>query len=533
MRTTILAPRSGASTRRRGWRAFVVLLSAVVWVAATPLDLFAQAGIVLPSLERTETRPLAQREALDLLVVGNWEVRRAAWAVREAHLRMEGAGGVLDTVIGAELNATRAQVPTESGLASGISVNEGWTIGANASRRFSPGTQVRLDLQTQSVRSVFPFSAQGLQDTIVRGPNYESRLALSVNQPILRGFGSRVTLLPVLVAQREADAAEQDRIRAAGVELGTLIVAFTEAQFAIEALDARQRSLERTERQLAIARAELDAGRIAPIELDLVHQRIAGAQEGVLLAWSVLQQRSQELGRVLGLEAGHALLVPQRGPEDVQPPDSPQAMETLCALAAANSPEIALLRAQQSRAEAALTQTADALRPSLDAAAGLTISGLDENLASSFGQLFSFEATTLFGGLVFTMPLGNAQARAQHELGLVAVDRATFEIRALEQELCRQVETATTQIALLTQRSGIAAYRNEIASRALEAEEMRFGQGQSTVQQGITALENLEAVEAEAVRVRTDLALARWTLSRLTGELARAWLARVTVWPTP
>lgn len=530
MRTAVAGVNDDAhSTRSRvGW-ALVAWFVALVWPSVGR----AQVDIDLRSLVDRPGQEISRTAALRQLADGNLAVQRARWVIRDVESRMAGAWGAFDTILGAEARATRSEVPVDQGLSSGVSVNEGWTLSANAARRFDFGLQVTAEIATELQRSEFPFNAGAFQDRIVRGPNFITRIGVTAQQSVLRGFGREVNLLPVVLVRRELDVAELDLLREAGLQLATLVAAWEELVLAHATTSMRWAALERAERQLRIGEAQMEAGRIAPIELDLLRQRVAASQEAVLVAWSVVDQRSAEVAEVLGLNPIHVRRILPVDDVVLQPPSHRRDPGLLCELTESSSVELAVLRAQRDRARAALVETSDALRPSLDVTAGVTQGGLNRGFIDAWSQVFGLDATTIFGGLVFSMPLGNRAATSRHEQAAVAVDRAEFEVRALSDSLCRQIHQAVDQATLAEQRVAIANYRGEIAGRAQEAEEQRFAQGLSTVQLGLDALDNLEAVEAEVLRNETDFRLAQWQLARLTGELTNRLLALAGLDPVP
>jgi outer membrane protein TolC len=328
------------------------------------------------------------------------------------------------------------------------------------------------------------------------------------------------------VAELRLASAELQLVSTASARLLEVVRALTELAYAAEELAIRERSLERTLVQLDIADAELAAGRIAEIELDLLRQRAAANQEAVLVSWANAETRTREVQRLLGestqlSEAWRVL-----------PPDPTldwSSSEALCELAAERSPEVASLEANVDVARADLVRTRDGLRPQLDVTASLSQNGLADNLGDSYLQVVRFDATTVVGGVVFTMPLGNHVARDAQAQAEVALEQATFEVDQARLSLCQQVQELAAQQTLLGDRLSLAQFRVDIAQRGLDAEQARFAQGLSTVQTGLQALEDLETAETERLRIDVDARLAAWQAWHLTGQLAETFLAPLAI----
>ena len=479
--------------------------------------------VVLALAPRTanaqEVVPISREAVLAELATQNVDVARAMMAVERARIDRRATFGVLDPVLTAQLDFSHARTPTESGLSAGISTDDRTSVTAGVVRTFAPGTRLGFNLTQAVNRSEFPLrTGLGLGDQrIVTGPDVQTTINLELTQPILRGFGRSVVLGATLSADRTIDVRERELIQLASGRQLEAITGYAELRYAGEEVTLRVRSLERTESQLAIAEAELEAGQIAPIEVDLVREQIALRTEARLLAEAEAERRARELERVIGTSPRHL-----RGlvaADMLFVPPAVQFRPDLCDEAEEASADVAVLRAQVELARTRLRFTADDRRANLDATAGMTQSGLDSAWAGSIGQALSFEAPTIYGALVFSTPLRNRAARATHDGSLADVDAAEAEVDVLADGLCFSIHDAVESLVLLAERDGVAEYRVTIAGRAVEAEQARFQQGLSTVQAGLDALENLEAAEISLLRVRTDAEIAWWQLEHLRGRL--------------
>ncbi len=473
------------------------------------------------SAQAQAVEPIARAEALAALVTSNPDVARAMVAVQRANTDRAATYGLLDPVLTAQLNLSHARTPTESGLSAGIATDDRYSISAGIARTFSPGTSLSFTLTQAVNRSEFPLrTGLGFGDqTIITGPDVSTTMNLEVSQPLLRGFGREVVLIGESIASRTIDVREREVLQIASARQLELTAAYAELRYAAEEVTLRERSLARTEEQLRIAAAELAAGQIAAIEVDLVEEQVAMRSEALLLASSELERRSRELQRIIGvsprqlrgLVASDALFVPP----------AVEFRPQLCDEAESASADLAVLESQVTLARGRLITTSDNRRPNLQATAGLTHPGLDSAWAGSLAQVLTFDAPTIYGGVVLSTPLRNRAARAEHDGALADVDAAENEVSVVADGLCFSIHDAVTALNLLSERNVVAAYRVEIAGRALAAEEARFQQGLSTVQAGLDALENLEAAEIGLLRVRTDAEITWWQLEHLRGRLVQ------------
>ena len=466
-----------------------------------------------------EVVPITREAVLEELAERNTDVARAMMAVERARIDRRATFGVLDPVLTAQLDLSHARTPTESGLSAGISTDDRTSLSAGVARTFAPGTRLGFNLSQAVNRSEFPLrTGLGLGDqTIVSGPDVATTINLELTQPILRGFGREIVLGATATADRTIDVRERELVQAASGRQLEAITGYAELRYAGEEVTLRARSLERTEAQLAIAEAELAAGEIAPIEVDLVREQIALRTEALLLAEAEADRRARELERVIGTNPRELRDLTAADPLFEPPPV--EFHPELCDEAASASADVAVLRAQVELARTRVHSSGDNRRASLDATAGLTQSGLDSAWAGSVGQALSFEAPTIYGAIVFSTPLRNRAARSNYDAALADVDAAEVEVDILADGLCYSIHDAVDSLVVLAERDEVAEYRVSIASRALAAEEARFQQGLSTVQAGLDALENLESAEISLLRVRTDAEVGWWQLEHLRGRL--------------
>ncbi len=486
-------------------------------------------------------------DVLQALLEGSPELQRARFAWREAELSVRGSRGVFDPVVGSELDLNRTAIPTQSGLSSGLSVSERYSLAGSYTQQFAPGTTLSLGLSTAITRSRFPFrsslgsnalidllasgvsfdealgelerlNAEQTTQTIVDGPNFENALSLTLTQPLLRGFGRQVTTAPRSLAEAQLDLRERELLQQASARALEALTAYSELRYAYEEHALRERSLARTERQLEISEAELAAGQIAPIDLDLVLQQMATNRETLLVAEGEIARRSRDLGRLIGWPADHVDRIRPSAPLERTRAQAFDARD--CQLVAALAPEVRVAEQQVEIARRNVPAAEDGTRAQLDARANIATTGLDANYGEAWADVFGFRGTAIGAGLVFSTPLGNRAALSEYERAELAVEQARFEVETVGRQLCYQLRELVESVALLEAREQLAAERIEIAVRAVDAEQERFAQGLSTVQLGLDALERLEEAEIAHLRVHTDAEIARWQMEQLRGELA-------------
>ncbi len=512
----------------RGAPAWGPLRRAAARVAAAALALGAAfAYVPAASAQDLTLPPFPDAEELDVdaalqrLLAANPDVARARLQVERARLALDLALAPFDGVVGADLGGSRARQPTDEGFSSGTSVAERIELGLDASRTFTPGTRLSWAFDLSRTRSEFPVSSDFFDDTIVRGPNWGASSTLSATQPLLRGRGRAVGLLPHVIAQAELDASDARALAAASVALGGLLNEIAELTFAWQELDVRRRAVERAMAHVEATRALAEAGRVALADVDLARARVAATLEAELAARAAVGVRSDAVRRYWSAR-DTALL----RPVGTLPPGVDPAAPGACDLAREASPEVRAAREVLSAARARTRATTDQRLAQLDVSAGVTQSGLDANLATSLGQMAAFRATTLFATIRWTAPVRNRRADAEHAQALVDAEVAALDLASAEDAACANLDTLARQAAVSADRFALATARVELARAAVEAEAARYAAGWSTVQAGLDAQQQLEDAELDRARIERDQIVTGLQAAAAVGAL-NAWLAPV------
>lgn len=481
--------------------------------------------IEIPPLAVDGATEWTRTDAVATLMRGNPDLLRAQFQIRAAQPDVSGSLGLFDPNFTADLKFDRSVTPTTFADVSGSIVQQNYEWNAGFGQKFVTGTQLGVSLRNGASRSDFRTN----EDTATsdfgdllndRDLNFQTTLALTVSQSLLRGFGKKSNLISQNVASRGVDVQTLGLLQQANAKLAELLIAYAELRYSYDQYELRSRALERTRRQFSISQARLEAGQIAPIELDLVHQRIAANLEALLIARADVGRQSRALARLVG--EGDSLLLPA---DPLEEGATAPYVDEVCTSAVAQTPTYRIAEQQLAIANLQVRQSREQGRPTLDLSGGLTASGYDPNYATAWGEVFRLRQPSMFAGLNFQTTFRSRATRAQVEKALVAVDSAEFEIQEIRRSLCHELRESIEAARLTEARIALADYRVEIAQRASAAEEERFAQGLSTVQLGLDALESLEESENQALRVRTDAEIARLRVQTATGELARKYLA--------
>jgi outer membrane protein len=487
--------------------------SSCIRVAAT-LVLVSPAWAVA-SAGAEETSPISVAQAIERALANNAELRRERVSVAQAAARELQAEGQFDVVLDAGLNARRELLPPLSCVPPCQELTRTTTTSAmlGLSRSLESGGTLRLGGQASRLTADAPPDSG-----LLVGTYYTSGLALSFSHPLLRGFGTEVTLANLRKTRIQQDAAQLARQMRTCNVLRDVIVAYWELAYATQDLAIRRSALDLAEEQLRITKALIAVGRLADADAASVERAIAQRQEELATGEQSLFFRSLDLQRLLGLSADvntpilAATDAPATGAARVD-----EAAEIGRALEA--NPQLRALKLGLGLSQADLATARSTLRPRLDFAGSIGPVGFKPALGEAVKQATGLSAMAWSAGLAFELPVENRVAAgqmraAEEELNLARLNAEDFalQLRNLVLRVARSIRTASTRVAL-GQREVVFAQQN------LDAEHARFQAGRATNNDVLLRQQELKDAETRLLRATVDQSESEAALAAATAEI--------------
>jgi outer membrane protein TolC len=203
-------------------------------------------------------------EALRLAVHHNLGLAVERQSVEVAQLGITVAHGAFEPTLSVSADHARSNSPPltlQAGMPGTIvtSTNEDWTL--SLTQRLQTGTQLELDFVNGRSRSTAGTAPEPL--------NYRSSLALTVTQPLLRGFSPDLVVprIDVLRAEISSEHERQQLLFTAAQIVEQTEDAYWDLVQALYQYDLDVRSLRLAEDQLALTHRQFDAGITPPSDL--------------------------------------------------------------------------------------------------------------------------------------------------------------------------------------------------------------------------------------------------------------------------
>lgn len=354
-------------------------------------------------------------------------------------------------------------------------------------------------------------------------PAYSADLAFSISQPLLRNAGRSVNAAAIEIASLARQAGEARTKLAVISTLSTTERAYWQLYRVRRELDVTQQQYELASEQLQRAQRQLNAGRVAEIELVRAQAGLAQRLDAIITAQRNVLTQQRELKRLLNRED-----LPVDGTALVRPVTDPNPVEfafdavNLANVAEQGRMELLEIELQLLSDAAQIRVAQNGLLPELDASASYRINGLGPTSSRAFRELRDNRFEDWSVGANLTVPLGNEGARSRlREAILTRLQRlSTKESRrqTIRQDVLDAIDRLESgwQSVLATRQATV------LSARSLLAEQRQFDVGNSTSTAVLDAATRLAESQLAEIRAVVDYQLAQTDLALATGTLLGA-----------
>lgn len=522
-----------------GWLASVAW-AVLLWSAVPP----ASAQGLLPS--QGEGLSLTRDDVAYLALLNSRDLKVERFNVRIVEQDVPSERAAFHPLVSLESSETQSKTLSGSTLSGASTVETettAWSSGVKA--RLLTGATASLDWTNSHLTSNSQF--------LTVNPQYQSTLALSFTQPLLKGFGLTVNSSRIKVAENNVGISRyQLQARVAGI-LADAENTYWDLAMAFKEVDIRERALELT-RQLARRTEERVSEGIMP-ETALLQAKTSVLQrEGdLLIARNTRLDTARRLQNLLNFApGGDPLVVPLD-----QPLAEPRSVDIAQAVkdALAQRPELPQARLDLKNRDVQLGLARNQTLPQLNLFGSYGFSGLAgepvteqalsvtipvssrrsvtasvevfpsgaSNTAGDYGtaldNLFSGDFPTWKVGVNLTYPLGNIAAKSQLQKAELELQRAEITVKNVERAIALDVERLGHQVQSTFSVIGVARAFREQAQQRLDVTREKFQQGLASLSEGVEAQRDLVTAEQEEWRAIVEYNKVLVLFERATGGL--------------
>jgi outer membrane protein TolC len=471
-----------------------------------------------PAAVASTGEQLSLVQALQRAVTGNLDLQRDRVSIEIADANLLASRGQFDFLVTGALNFQRSTTPplTAQDIASGYNNDIGFDIGLT--RNLETGGSLKLSLQNDAINTNSRLSCGSPAGVATTCTFYNSQFDLTFTHPLLRNFGPDVTQAAVRKARIQTDMALLNRqMRAANI-LRDVITGYWELAYATQDLAIRRSAVDLAREQLRITKAQIDVGRLAPIDQAAVERAIGDRLQDVAISEQNLYGRALDMRKLLGIPVDPsqptimASEVPTAAPRDVD-----TAAELKKALD--SNPQLRSLKMGLELNSIDIETALSTVRPRLDFVGTVGSRGRNPSLPETLAQTAGLDSLTWSAGLNFQLPVENRTASGQYRATQLTAEQARIDAASLELSIRDTVLRIAVQIRTASTRVDLAKQTVGFAQQNLEAEKARFSVGRSTNNDVLLRQQELKSAEISVVRAIVDLMTSDVAMSAITADI--------------
>jgi len=501
-----------------------------------------------PEVPRVELRPpvrhpdyvvdgkleLSLKHYIELVLANNTDIELSRINIEQPKNAITRAASIFDPLLITRFAATRANSATTDVLAGAASLsqlNQPWS--ANYQQTISTGAQVTAGFTGSKSSTNSQFQTFN--------PAFTSNLVFNFNQPLLRGRGKEMTMLPITQARSRLRVSEFDFADNVLRLLAAAETAYWNVIEARENLKVQEKALQLADVSLKRAQRELDLGAISELEIFQPKAVYANADIFVTQARYRLAQTEDQLRRQMGADLDPEIRkLPVVLTETVAVPDDKTEYdkEALVQKAMMMRPNLRSDLQSLDVADLQLRQAKNALLPNLVLGGGYTTTGrggtffprttvletgflqpIPGGISDAFDQMFGFGFPTYNFSLTLTLPLRDRRAAADLADAAVNRKREMLNLRNDQQTARLEVLNGINQVENSRAAVRLAQIARDLAQNRVDADQKRYDLGTITIFFLLDSQNALTQAESRLVTESVNYRRALLQLMQRTGEL--------------
>jgi len=346
-------------------------------------------------------------------------------------------------------------------------------------------------------------------------PAYNSDIALSVIQPLLRGAGVSVNRaqiesarIGVTIANLNFKGSVLQAVR--DTEAAYYSLAFARAQLAV-----KQSSLELAQKLFDENKVRKNTGVATDLDVLTAEVGVAAAQNGVVIAQQQVRNAEDQLLALTGLTEFDKA----PGPLRFMPfTDAAPAVAESFRLARELQPNYVATNEVIKQLELAVKVADNGKLPTLNVDGALGYNGLDRTSGSSWDNLRTGDNYNWQVGLSLSVPWGLRADRARARTALNNLHQQQATLQQVEQNLLVQVRADVLAVATSIESVQISSKATELAAKQYELQKAKFDAGLSTSREVLQSQTDLETARVNDLQARVNLRIAVANLHQLDGS---------------
>ncbi len=366
-------------------------------------------------------------------------------------------------------------------------------------------------------------------------PYTNGLLDLTINQPLLQGFGFAVNNRFIKMAKNNIKVSDQQFRLQVITTISAILNVYWDLVSFDEDLRIKQQALQTAQQLYEDNKKQAELGTLPLIEVTRAEAQVSQAKEDLLISQTNVAQQEIVLKNALTRNSANSgwlddvhiitldkVVIPPS--EDLKP------INELVNEALAARPEIDLAQINLQSTKISIAGTRNNLLPSFGAFVEFTNNGLSgpQNPTAAaaapitlggygnlLGQIFGRDFPNYSAGFSLSIPFRNRVAQADYVLDELNLRRNELQFQKAAAQVRVDVRNAVIGLQQARSRYETAVATRKLDEQTLEAEQMRFKFGESTIANVVAAERTLAVDQSAEVQ-----SMANYTHARLAFEQA-------------
>ena len=457
------------------------------------------------------TIKLSLHESIDRVLKENLNFKSSYFGIRAGELSIIQAESKFDPAISINITRDESATPTyldyyKVNKIDSKSTRLNFTFGQNLSTGANWGLGLYNSLSESNIETE---------------RNYSTNLAFQINQPLLKGYGKKISRSNIYLARLTRESTIYDIESRAAVLVYDVQNAYWNLVYELESMKVRQLSMSQADSLLAYNRKGFELGILIESDVLEAESELLSRKHDVLDQLNRIHASEDVLRRLLNLtseEAWRLKIIPTDNPPV---PGMDIDTEGIEAIALEMRPEFKIMRKQLEQDKLWLYMAKNSLSPNLDLTARYRIDGSDVTYSKNLRDLSDVGEYGWTLGLLYSYPLKNRDAKADYEKRQIAIKRVDLSLEDLKSQIITEIRSGIRNVENLRERVEVARLSVKVNGLKLNKEEERFRNQLSTsyfVLQFQTDFANARNLYNKAL---TDYTMAVVGLQKARGTLLR------------
>jgi outer membrane protein TolC len=427
-----------------------------------------------------------------------------------------GSAGCCDPSVYAFYGQTSATTPLNYKIVSGVYVETShfgyFTSGY--SQGFVTGTSVGV--------SEYSYRLADNTTTSLFNPEFVTGLSIGFSQNLLNGFGKRANARFIRIGRNNLKYSMSVFRQSVIAQVAAVMSTYYDLLADQESIRVAKESLGYAQKLLDSNQAELKMGAVAQYDVIRSQEEVAARQQDLLAAENTFSQDAQSMKAKISKTFNEELATVEISPTDQLPEPHPDDVPPLAEAlreAASHRPEIEQADINLRNQDYTIEGTRNALLPSVQVFATYGFQGLGGALRPTFANFLDNNYPSLSYGVSVGIPFRNRVAQADAARAVLEQRQLQMKLQDAKNQAVWDVSKAVSAVEQARTTLDATLKVAAVSRQVLDMQQQKFTLGTATVEDVITAQNNLATAEGNVVKNRAAYAKALIQFEQATGML--------------